>query len=220
MFVAVTGAYFAFPKAYEAIIAWAAQKPSVLLAPRTKTATPRQIGLDAIYATAVRAFITCDLQLFAQPAGSNLDPFDHTYVGLIKDINGAPLLETYYEAGPVSKTTGQLIGSSSNAWLNGLDGPSHTSHSYSTSSGLVWQTGFSSAECPVNAAVAADNTNYPQNKITYSLPSPDSNSFTYSLLTMSGVSIPWWVNQYLGNPLLGPVPGVQLAPGWGTVIHW
>lgn len=67
MFVAVTGAYFAFPKAYEAIIAWAAQKPSVLLAPRTKTATPRQIGLDAIYATAVRALPVGETTLFAFP---------------------------------------------------------------------------------------------------------------------------------------------------------
>jgi hypothetical protein len=164
--------------------------------------------------------ITCDLQLFNQPAGSNLDPFDHTYVGLIKEINGVPLPETYYEAGPVSKATGQLIGSSSNAWLNSLDGPSQTSHAYSTSSALVWQTGFSSAECGVNAAVAADNGKYPQNKITYRLPSPDSNSFTYSLLTMSGVSIPWLVNEVLGSALLGPVPGIPLAPGWGTVIPW
>jgi uncharacterized iron-regulated membrane protein len=67
MFVAVTGAYFAFPKAYEAIVAWAAQKPSVLLAPRTKTATPRQIGLDAIYATAVRALPVGEITLFAFP---------------------------------------------------------------------------------------------------------------------------------------------------------
>jgi uncharacterized iron-regulated membrane protein len=67
MFVAVTGAYFAFPKTYEAIIAWAAQKPSVLPAPRTKTATPGQIGLDAIYATAVRALPAGETTLFTFP---------------------------------------------------------------------------------------------------------------------------------------------------------
>jgi hypothetical protein len=54
----------------------------------------------------------------------------------------------------------------------------------------------------------------------YRLPSPDSNSFTYSLLAMSGVSIPWLVNEVLGSALLGPIPGIPLAPGWGTVIPW
>lgn len=67
MFVAVTGAYFAFPKTYEAFIAWAAQKPSVLLAPRNKVAAPRQINLDAIYATAVRALPAGETTLFTFP---------------------------------------------------------------------------------------------------------------------------------------------------------
>ena len=67
MFVALTGAYFAFPKTYEAIIAWAAQKPSVLLAPRIKIGAPRQIGLDAIYATAVRALPVGETTLFSFP---------------------------------------------------------------------------------------------------------------------------------------------------------
>lgn len=37
MFVALTGAYFAFPKTYEAIVAWRAHKLSVLFAPRTRS---------------------------------------------------------------------------------------------------------------------------------------------------------------------------------------
>jgi uncharacterized iron-regulated membrane protein len=67
MFVAFTGAYFAFPKTYEAIIAWAARKPSVLLAPRTKIAESRQISLDAIYANAVRALPVGETTLFTFP---------------------------------------------------------------------------------------------------------------------------------------------------------
>lgn len=67
MFIAVTGAYFAFPKTYEAIIAWAAQRPSVLLAPRTRAGKPRQMNLDAIYATAVQALPVGETTLFTFP---------------------------------------------------------------------------------------------------------------------------------------------------------
>jgi RHS repeat-associated protein len=42
--------------------------------------------------------ITCDLQLFVQPAGNNLDPYLHTYIGLITAVNGISLPETFYEA--------------------------------------------------------------------------------------------------------------------------
>jgi len=72
MFVAVTGAYFAFPKTYEAIIAWAARKPSVLLAPRTQGgAQPGRarpgLSLDAIYATAVQGLPVGETTLFTFP---------------------------------------------------------------------------------------------------------------------------------------------------------
>lgn len=67
MFVAVTGAYFAFPKTYEALVAWAAQKPSVLLAPRTSTGKPHQMNLDAVYATAVQALPVGETTLFTFP---------------------------------------------------------------------------------------------------------------------------------------------------------
>ncbi len=67
MFVAVTGAYFAFPKTYESIIAWAARKPSVLLAPRTGIGAARKISLDAIYATAVQALPAGETTLFTFP---------------------------------------------------------------------------------------------------------------------------------------------------------
>ena len=67
MFVALTGAYFAFPKTYETIVAWAAQKPSVLLAPRTPIGKPGRINLDAIYATAVQAMPVGETTLFAFP---------------------------------------------------------------------------------------------------------------------------------------------------------
>jgi uncharacterized iron-regulated membrane protein len=67
MFVALTGAYFAFPKAYEGIIAWVAQKPSVLLAPRTRIGAPRHISLDTIYATAVQSLPVGETTLFTFP---------------------------------------------------------------------------------------------------------------------------------------------------------
>lgn len=67
IFVAVTGAYFAFPKTYEGIIAWATRKPSVLLAPRTPIGPPRKTNLDAIYATAVHALPVGESTLFTFP---------------------------------------------------------------------------------------------------------------------------------------------------------
>jgi uncharacterized iron-regulated membrane protein len=71
MFVALTGAYFAFPKTYEDIVAWAAQKPSVLLAPRTGIGASRQISLDAIYASAVQAMPVGETTLFTFPQQKN-----------------------------------------------------------------------------------------------------------------------------------------------------
>jgi uncharacterized iron-regulated membrane protein len=71
MFVALTGAYFAFPKTYEAIAAWAAHRPSVLLAPRTEIGAPRHINLDAIYATAVQAMPAGETTLFTFPQQKN-----------------------------------------------------------------------------------------------------------------------------------------------------
>ena len=114
-----------------------------------------------------------------------------------------------------------MTGKFSNAWLNSLDGANSTSHAYNTTSSLLWQTGFSTTECGLNTAVMANAAGYPQNSITYGFPSPNSNSFTYSLLTMSGVSIPSWVNLLLESPLFGPITGVLgNAPGWGTLISW
>jgi hypothetical protein len=135
-------------------------------------------------------------------------------------INGVTLPETYYEAGPIDKTTGQS-GGVSNSWLDSLDAPDSTTHAYNdTSSTMIWETGFSADECAKNFAIAANVTRYPQNKITYGFPSPNSNSFTHSLLNLSGVSVPWWVNTILGNPFGGPIPGLGIAPGWGTTITW
>ena len=71
MFVAFTGAYFAFPKTYESVVAWAAHKPSVLPAPRTAIGTPHHISLDAIYATAVRAMPAGETTLFTFPQQKN-----------------------------------------------------------------------------------------------------------------------------------------------------
>jgi uncharacterized iron-regulated membrane protein len=67
MFVALTGAYFAFPKTYEAIVAWAANQPSVLLAPRIRVAPARRLSLDAVYATAVQAMPVGETTLFTFP---------------------------------------------------------------------------------------------------------------------------------------------------------
>ena len=67
IFVAVTGAYFAFPKTYEGLVAWAAQKPSVLLAPRTTAGKPHPMNLDAVYATAVQALPVGETTLFTFP---------------------------------------------------------------------------------------------------------------------------------------------------------
>jgi uncharacterized iron-regulated membrane protein len=71
MFVALTGAYFAFPKTYEAIVAWGAHGPSVLLAPRTETGVPRHISLDTIYETAVQAMPVAETTLFTFPQQKN-----------------------------------------------------------------------------------------------------------------------------------------------------
>jgi uncharacterized iron-regulated membrane protein len=67
MFIAVTGAYFTFPKTYEGIVAWAARKPSVLLAPRTPIGSPRHMNLDAIYATAIEAMPAGETTLLTFP---------------------------------------------------------------------------------------------------------------------------------------------------------
>ena len=67
MFVALTGAYFAFPKTYESIVAWAAGKPSVLVAPRTAIGKSRGMNLDAIYATAAQAMPVGETTLLAFP---------------------------------------------------------------------------------------------------------------------------------------------------------
>jgi uncharacterized iron-regulated membrane protein len=71
MFLALTGAYFAFPKTYEAVVAWAAHKPSVLLAPRTEVGVVRRISLDAIYANAVRSMPVGETTLFTFPQQKN-----------------------------------------------------------------------------------------------------------------------------------------------------
>jgi uncharacterized iron-regulated membrane protein len=71
LFLALTGAYFAFPKTYEDIVAWAAQKPSVLPAPRTGIGAPRRISLDEIYATAVQAMPFGETTLFTFPQQEN-----------------------------------------------------------------------------------------------------------------------------------------------------
>ena len=71
MFVALTGAYFAFPKTYEAIVAWAAHKPSVLLAPCTGIGASQRISLDAIYTTAVPAMPVGETTLFTFPQQKN-----------------------------------------------------------------------------------------------------------------------------------------------------
>ncbi len=67
MFVAVTGAYFAFPKTYENIVAWVAQEPSVLLAPRTPVGASHKMNLYAIYATAVQALPVGETTLLTFP---------------------------------------------------------------------------------------------------------------------------------------------------------
>jgi uncharacterized iron-regulated membrane protein len=71
MFVAVTGAYFAFPKTYEVMVAWAAHGPSVLLAPRTAIGVPRPISIDQIYAAAIQAMPVGESTLFAFPQQPN-----------------------------------------------------------------------------------------------------------------------------------------------------
>lgn len=85
-------------------------------------------------ATSAPPTILCDLQLFIQPAGNSADPYVHTYIGLIVQINGVNLPETYYEAGSISKSTGNMTGLSSatngTAWLNTLDGTNPLSRAY------------------------------------------------------------------------------------------
>ena len=71
IFVAFTGAYFAFPKTYEAVVAWAARQPSVLLAPRTGIGASHRISLDAIYATAIQAMPVGETTLFTFPQQNN-----------------------------------------------------------------------------------------------------------------------------------------------------
>ncbi len=166
-----------------------------------------------------RPDVQCDLQLYIQSAGSPNDPFAHTFIGLITQANGLRLPETYYEAGAVDKTTKKLTGSLSalyngTAWLNALDraqdGNNPFNHTYrNTVPSLEWETGFSTSNCAKNAAVYANDLRFPQDKFTYSFTS-DSNSFTFSLLRMSGVSVPLGVNLYLGI----------WAPGWDYALKW
>jgi uncharacterized iron-regulated membrane protein len=71
MFVAVTGAYFAFPKTYEALVAWIAHEPAVLPAPRTAIGAARPLSLDSVYATAIQAIPVGETTLFTFPQQKN-----------------------------------------------------------------------------------------------------------------------------------------------------
>jgi uncharacterized iron-regulated membrane protein len=71
MLVALTGAYFAFPKTYEDIVAWAAHEPSVVLAPRTGIGVPHRMTLDALYASAIQAMPVGESTLFTFPQQKN-----------------------------------------------------------------------------------------------------------------------------------------------------
>ncbi len=154
--------------------------------------------------------VKCDLQLYFQPVGNNSIPTNHTYIELQTSTNGVLGLPYYIEAGPVSKTTGKLSASPINTWLNSLDRSNPTSHAYGTKSTLEYDTGFSTSECAINSVIQLTERRYPQNKVTYNVPAPNSNSFTYSLLKMSGVTL----------PLLKSLDLVTGAPGWGIYTTW
>jgi hypothetical protein len=48
------------------------------------------------------------------------------------------------------------------------------------------------------------------NTVDYTFPAPNSNSFSFTLLAMSGVAVPFLKNLYLS----------AFAPGWGIFIPW
>ncbi len=126
------------------------------------------------------------------------------------------LPEQYFEAGPALKSnptqfTGNPISIlSGQTWLNQLDKNNHGSHAYTTTSTLEWQTGFAQSNCSALSAVATNAARYPDNKTTYGLLGPNSNSFTHSLLTLSGITVPVSISADL----------TIAAPGWGTTIKW
>src|ERR1700761_2697871 len=115
-----------------------------------------------------------------------------------------------------------MSGSGSNAWLNTIPDPPGK-HAYSTPSTIIWQTGSSSTQCVQNLSVTATYQRFPNKTFTYGAESlglwPNSNTFTYSLLKLSGVKIPFAVALALGNRLT-PLVGLQQAPGWGTILKW
>ncbi len=161
--------------------------------------------------------IECDLRLYYQSAGAEQDPFKHTYVELLGEFNGVVLPGTYYESGPISKTDGSPVYNLSaltNAWNNTLDPIGSTSNFYKgTKSTLEYETGFSKSECAKNTLVFFYYTEYMKeynNTVDYTFPAPNSNSFSFTLLAMSGVAVPFLKNLYLS----------AFAPGWGIFIPW
>jgi RHS repeat-associated protein len=164
----------------------------------------------------------CNIQLFDQPAvfGSILgfqNPFVHTYLGITIGYGSAT---QYVEAGPSPKDpkfTSASDATNGNSWLNNLN-DSQGVHAYDTPSSNLFQTGFNSLNCLQANAVLSRAGSFPQGRITYNFPSPNSNSFTFSLIKDALIALPFSLTQLLTGPVsVGPIT-FQKAPGWGVYL--
>jgi RHS repeat-associated protein len=148
---------------------------------------------------------TCAVVLFAQSAVFDGSPYLHTYVQVLA-ANKDTLIFQDYEAGPSNRYDG---------YLNRLPDELNGKNSYSPSSQLQFSTGFSRSTCSTTETLQSVFDKYQDNKYLYYNPY-NSNSFTFSLLLLSGVSIPSTVSSYLSDRII-PL-GLKRAPGWGLLI--
>jgi hypothetical protein len=149
---------------------------------------------------------TCSVSLYTQSAGFQGNPFQHTFIQIGIDVDGT-ISDEDLEAGPSSGFSG---------YLNNLNDVPNGPNTYPTTPSRLFTTGYSSSECSAVGKLDALAAEYPQNTYPYFKPY-NSNSFTYTLLTDAGVSIPISASAYLLSPPIIVLP-IPRAPGWGWLI--
>ena len=157
----------------------------------------------------------CEIQLGEQSAIFEGDTYVHTFVGV---TIGAGNATTYIEAGPVARNPGSSGPSDTingNSWLQKLNN-SPGKNAYPGRVSTVFDTGFSAENCLQASSLVGDALAFLQQKYTYGFPSPNSNSFSYSILKRSLVDVPIGVQLGLTSPV-GPF-GFSRAPGWGVLL--
>lgn len=170
---------------------------------------------------------SCDVQVFAQPAGNT--PFTHTFIETTEQtyINGVLVSTTYqtFQATPQLKgtqnacTTDQI--KAGQCWLNNVSSDPITEAltsfpqppSLNPAAQQIWDSGFSSGECATVGAIQAASGSYPNNKIQYLFSGYTSNSFTYTLLKAAGVP----TGDVLANAISKGYYGLPFE-GWGEFL--